>query len=355
MNEFDPKEDDIKKDEIEVCPSGYIPVELSTEGKVGAPKKFYIRNFDTTDLIDLALAEDEELPGKVIKMLNHLIYGDIDIKTFHEQEVIELLVTLYQSFYNSVLVDLDFEVTAEDLKKLQESMGGETTPEYQEALQSLKSGEWKPKMDINLDTLEYHDISDTFQKEVYIKDKKTGFEAGFGFPKYGDVVILRNLLRSQFADEDKKYENAKNIIKFRFDAERRIREGENINLSRMPNISAKDREDFKEYESKKGIYGVMAVKALHLVYLDGEDLHDVSLVDRVKLASNPRLDFKMMSKVNKYYESLNIGIKEEVPMINPLTRQQENRRFQFRLMDIFQAIKLYDADEYDINFEPSHK
>ena len=82
-------------------PPGYIKVNLSTKGYLGAPKEFYIRNMSTEDLLSMALTDDEDLPVKTYKMLQSLIYGDdVDIKDFHEAEVIETLVTLYRTFYS---------------------------------------------------------------------------------------------------------------------------------------------------------------------------------------------------------------------------------------------------------------
>lgn len=340
----------------EDIPSGYIPIELSTQGLVGAPARFHTRNFDTSDLMNLALSEDEELPEKVAKMLDNLILEkDVSVMKFHEQEVIEYLVRLYQAYYSTVLKEVDFPWNEEDLKTLKQSLGA-TSAEYETQAADLKSGRWAPKTDVDLSLVETYDLdASTFKKEVYITEKKTGLQVGFSFPRYGDIVILRNFLLKEYRDRDKQFAAIKETLKFRQDAENRMRQGEDISYSRLPNVPELEKEKYKEYAIEKSVFGVMAIKALHLVYFDGQDLHDVPLKDRIALAQDPRLDYSMMKKVNDYFDKLNVGLKKEVTMRNPFTQKFEPRRYSFRLVDLLQAIKLYESDEYDIDFEPTHK
>lgn len=339
----------------EDIPNGYIPIELSTQGLVGAPARFHTRNFDTSDLMNLALSEDEELPEKVAKMLDNLILEkNVSVMQFHEQEVIEYLVRLYQAYYSTVLKEVDFPWGDKDLEFLKTNLG--VGSEYETQVADLRSGRWVPKTDIDLALVETYDIDkDTFKKDVYVKDKKSGFQAGFSFPRYGDIVILRNFLLKEFRDRDKQFAAVKETLKFRRDAEDRMRRGEDIAYSRLPSIPEAEKEKFREYEVEKSMFGVMAIKALHLVYFAGEDLRETPLRERMTLAQDPRLDYKMMKTVNDYFDKINIGLKKDVQMRNPFTQKFESRRYSFRLVDLLQAIKLYESDEYDIDFEPSHQ
>jgi hypothetical protein len=339
----------------EDIPNGYISIELSTHGLVGAPARFHTRNFDTSDLMNLALSEDEELPEKVAKMLDNLILEkDVSVMNFHEQEVIEYLVRLYQAYYSTVLKEVDFPWGDADIEYLKTQLG--TGSEFETQVADLRAGRWAPKTDVDLALVETYDIDKaSFKKEVYIKEKKTDFQAGFSFPRYGDIVILRNFMLKEFRERDKQFAMVKETLKFRRDAEDRMRRGEEVAFSRLPSIPEAEKEKFRDYEVEKSLFGVMAIKALHLVYFDGQDLRDTPLKDRMALAQDPRLDYKMMKTVNDYFDKLNIGLKKEVKMRNPFTQKFESRRYSFRLVDLLQAIKLYESDEYDINFEPSHQ
>lgn len=357
----DPKTDDVikKVDAISAgvkeeytIPSGYISVELSTQGLLGAPKRFHVRNFDTADLLNLALSEDEELPEKVAKMLDNLILeDDVSVMDFHEKEVVEFLARLYQAFYSPMLKDVDFQWNEKDLEFLKGSLGN--TSEYEEKVMELKSGKWAPKTDINLGTVETYDLDPDLKTKIFIKDKN-GFKVGFSFPRHGDIIVLRNFIISEYRDRDKQFASIKDVLRFRRDAEERIRRGEDIALARIPNIPEAERERYKMYETEKSIFSALAIKALHLIEFDGEDVSKRPLQERIALAQDPRLDYKMMKTVQNFFDNLKVGIKEKVMMRNPIKGVVEERDYSFRLIDLLQAIKLYESDEYDVTFESSY-
>ena len=340
------------KTEHEV-PSGYISIELSTQGLVGAPKLFHTRNFDTADLMNLALSEDEELPEKVAMMLDNLILEkDVSVMDFHEKEVVEFLVRLYQAFYSNTLKEIDFPWKDDDIEFLKKQYGGDTAVEFQTRYSDLKQGREKPKTDINLATVETYDLdSTTFKTDIFLTEKTTGFKAGFSFPLYGDVVVLRNFLMQEFRQRDKEFASMKEVLKFREDAKKRVREGEDIAFNRIPNIPEAEREKFKQYETEKAIFTIVAIKALHLINFEGNDVSKLSLKERMELAQDPRLDYKMSKVMDEFYKKMHICLKEQVNMKNPLKGVVEARDYSFRLVDILQAVKLYEPDEYSIDFE----
>ena len=332
-------------------PSGYITIELSTQGLVGAPKRFHARNFDTADLMNLALSEDEELPEKVAMMLDNLILEkDVTVMDFHEKEVIEFLVRLYQAFYSNTLKEIDFPWGEDDITYLKQQYGD--TTEFQTRYSDLKQGREKPKTDVSLASVETYDLDPaTFKTDLIITSNKSGLRVGFSFPRYGDVVVLRNFIMQEFRQRDKEFATIKEVLKFREDAKKRVREGEDIPFNRIPNIPEIERDKYKVYETEKAIFTVVAIKALHLISFDGVDLSGVSLKDRMEVAKDPRLDYKISKMMDEYYKKINLGLKPQVSMKNPLKGVVELRDYSFRLVDILQAIKLYESDEYSVDFE----
>jgi hypothetical protein len=339
--------------QVAAVPSGYITIELSTQGLVGAPARFHIRNFDTTDLMNLALSEDEDLPEKVARMLDNLILEkDVSVLNFHEKEVAELLVRLYQAFYSNTLKDVDFPWGDEDIEFLKKQYGGDTSAEFQTRYADLRQGREKPKTDINLAAVETYDLDpNTFKTNLNIT-KNDGFKVSFSFPRYGDVVVLRNFILQEFRQRDKEFSAIKEILKFREDAKKRIRDGEWIDLNRIPSIPEFEKEKYKVYETEKAGFTVGAIKALHLISFDGQDVSQMPLKDKLILARDPRLDYNVSKMMDKHYkEKLQLGLKEQVSMKNPLKGVVELRDYSFRLVDILQAIKLYEPDEYSVDFE----
>ena len=70
----------------EDIPSYYVKINLSTEGKVGAPKEFHIKNFSTRDIMELALTEEKDIPEKLLHILQSLIYEKNLMQTFMNQK-----------------------------------------------------------------------------------------------------------------------------------------------------------------------------------------------------------------------------------------------------------------------------
>jgi len=346
---------DVKLSQQTTPPPGYIPVELSTKGFVGAPKLFHIRNFDTADLVGLALTDEDRLPIIVSEMLDGLIWEkDVSVSTFHEKEVVETIVRLYQAFYSDVLKDVEFPWNEEDIDALKNKLGD--SDETRAQIQDLRTRKWIPRVDIQLSKdVNTFDINpDELKKELYLKDK-TGFTVGFSYPRYGDILTLREFMKEAYKDTDQQFASLKNTLKFRQDAEERMRQGENIVMSRIPNVPDFEKDKYIQYESEKQKFGIQAIKALHLVYYEGQDVRNLPLAERTTLvASDFRIDYRMTKAVNEYFSNWKIGLKPEIEMANPLKGVVESRKYSFRLVDLLQAIKLYDTTEYDYDFEPPH-
>ena len=340
------------KEEYEI-PSGYIPIELSTHGLLGAPKRFHTRNFDTSDLLNLALSEDDELPEKVAKMLDNLILEEeVSAMNFHEKEVVEYLARLYQAFFANTLKDIEFPWDDTDLEFLETKYGGRDSAAAKERINDLKVRRWVPKIDIDLSKVETYDLDPaTFKTKIFLTDKATGFKAGFSYPRYGDVVVLRNFLLQVFREQDKQYSNIRDVLKFRRDAQERILKGEEISLARLPNIPDVEKDKYRQYETEKSIFSAVAIKALHLIQFDGKDVSKAPLKDRIELAKDPRVDYKMMKTVNEFYDTMKIGLKEDILMVNPIKGVEEARKYSFRLIDLLQAARMAGNTQFDIEFE----
>jgi hypothetical protein len=210
-------------EQIENVPDGYIEAKLSTLGKVGAPVSFYIRNFSPEDIANLGLSDDHDLPIRVLKVMDSLIWNPqdskkkISVKDFHEKEVIETLLLIYETFYTEVFPNQTWELTEEDDKFLKEQCGGDTDS-YREKIRSLENGEWKPTFDLNIaKDLDYYDITD---KEIFkvarISRDYNGkpFTASFSMPKYGDFLKLKYFIDDMYRKEDAKFARIGEIIQF---------------------------------------------------------------------------------------------------------------------------------------------
>jgi len=335
----------------EDIPSGYIAVELSTHGKYGAPSLFHVRNFDTSDLINLALSDDADLPIKVSKMLNGLILEEgVRVDDFHEKEVIETLIAIYKTFYSGVMKDVAYRPDDADYEFLAKKCGGKETDAFRAQRRALETGEWKPRFDINLEKIDYYDTPDDVKTSARIV-KRDGFAVRFSYPRYGDVVLLRDFIDRIYREEDKRFSSLNGVLKFRREQEDRITKGENVAYASLPTITDFDKKRVKEYETEKAIFTLNAVKALHLLEFDGKDVSKLSLEERIELAKDPRLDYSTFNEVSKFFETMKLGAKEEITVYNPIQERVMKRNFTFQLVDVLSAIRDTRPDGATISFE----
>jgi hypothetical protein len=323
------------------CPQGYIEVRLSSCGKIGAPSVFHVKNFSVEQVMELNLTEQNERPIKLIKILQDLIYEkDVDIKKFHQKEVVELLLLMYECFYTEIFVNQTWTPTEEDWEFLKKESGGEDTDEYRRKKRALETGTWKPVFDINISKdIHYYEINPNIKVNAKI-EKQYGnkkFTATFALPKFGDIITLKSFVESMYREKDKQFARITETLKFRKESEEKLRRGENINIAAIPTIPKAEEDKLKEYETEKSLFIFRASIALYLIEFDGEDISDVPLEKRLSLAQDPRIDFSTFQAVQEHFDKLEFGMKEEITALDPIMNKIVTRKYPFRLDDILSS------------------
>lgn len=360
-----------KKDEADVVssvtnpiPAGYMTVELSTKGEFGAPKVFHVRNFKTEDLVKLSLEDEDKVQIRVAEMLQDLIWEDkseCDILKFHEKEVIETLLLLYKRFYQSKLKGLQWELTDEDKELIAQEEGGKDTDSYRRRIAAIERGDEKKFFDIDLSKVKFYDVPEDVGAEALVrgKDPETGKEYTviYGYPRYGDAIILRQFLLNlpKFKDGEKRFASIRENVKFRQRMEERWRNGENIPLEKIPRYTDKDLEAFNEYEMEKAVFATKAVKALHLVEIDGQNIADLPLDKKLDYADDPRLDHSTFEQINKIYDSMKIGPVEDIEVVDPYLNKVTKIHYTFRVFTILQALRDNKSNGTTIEFIKRNK
>ena len=341
------------KNEIEV-PAGYIKIELSTKGKVGAPAVFHMRNFTTEDLMDLALTDEQEIPIQVVKKMQEIIWEPeevCDVKKFHEKEVTEALFILYKTFYSSMLPEVDWELTDEDKEYLAEKNGGKESLEYKQKLAAYESGEWKEKWTINLDNIKTYDIPDKFKTVAHIEKKVSKFNYDYSLPKYGDVLILRQFIDTIYKEKDKKFATTKENIIRKHQLDQDFRAGKiGYNGSKIY-IPENELKEFNEYEREKTVFATKCLKALHLEKVNGEDVSNLSLQKRLEIIEGPEFDHASFRQASEGLNNLKFGLIEDIDGFDPILRKQVKVHYTFRVPTLLQAIRDNDSDQTVITFE----
>ena len=331
-------------------PPGYIEVRLSSKGKYGAPPVFHIRNFSVEDLVHLAVSNDEDLAQRTIEFLNGVIWEDIDVSDFHKKELIETLLILYTQYFNGqALTNLDWEATDEDKEYLIKKYG---EVQGQNQIDSLDSGEWKPKYDIDLRQLQYYDEDpESFKTQARISGRD-GFTCVYSWPRYGDIVKVQKYANIIFKEQDKQFERLEGIIKRRQEAEAEFKKGRNIDLSRVGDATKEEKQKVKDYEEQKLNFMTICMRAIQLKEIRGIDISEMELSERIKYAQDPQLDFATYKAIQKAFnDEVKIGPKPTFKVLDPIKEEYVSRDVDFPIYDIISAIRDSDPVGVTIHFE----
>jgi hypothetical protein len=336
------------------CPEGFIEVRLSTLGKIGAPPVFHIRNFSTEDVMNINLTEQTERPIKLIKILQGLIYEkDVDIKRFHQKEIIEVLLLMYECFFTDVFPNQTWAPTDEDWDFIAEQSGGKDTDEFKRKERALRTGQWKPVFDINIaKDIKYFEMNPDIKINAQISKKygNKNFTCTFSLPRFGDIVTLRSFVDTMYREKDKQFAAITETLKFRKDMEARLAQGENIDIRKIPNIPKAEEDKLREYETEKSLFIFRATIAMYLIEFDGENIADVPLEKKLALAQDPRLDFSTFQLVQEHFDKLEFGMKEEITVLDPIMNKVVTRKHPFRLDDILSSFGSAKPAEATVSF-----
>lgn len=360
-NNIEDRDEDLQENEkIEkavkeqtAIPSAYIPIELSTKGEFGAPELFHIRNMSTAELLDLTATAVDDMPTYVVELLQKLIYEDnVDIKNFHEKEVVETLFLLYRSYYSTVWTGLPWKMLDEDYEFLEKQCGGKTD-EYFKKIDALKTGKWKPTFDLDLSSIHFYDVMKAEGPTAEIS-KPNGFTCEFGFPRYGDSVFLKKFVQEKFKEEDKRFANLRDQILTRNKQKEEYEAGERL---RPPSVYIPEAEEkmYNEYEKRKLIFSSKALLAVSLKKIRGEDVSEMDFSKKILLVDDPDLDHTVFGPIVETYKNIKIGINDKFLVKDPITFKPVEITFPFRIFDILQAMSDHKSDTTTVVFKRKNK
>ena len=330
-----------KKKEMSI-PLSYLPIKLSTNGKLGVPEVVYCRNFNTEDILTLSMLTNTIIPERMIAVINSFIYGDVNVANWPDKSIIELLVLMYINFFTPMLPQIAFPWNDEDIAWLEERK--ET-----KKIDALKKGIWVPRIDLDLRTLDIHQLDSHIQDTIVIKKKDgKGFNGTFlAYPKYGDALILQQMVKDRFEEEEKKYISLELLI----NSYSRYIESDK-DTSELPPIDPNLYVSWQEFLVKKNVFIADATLAYYLQKIGTEDVSSYPIEKKIKLIKDPSFDdINISKKLSKHFGTLDFGISPNVKVHNPITGEEVTRGFQFRVDDILQALQSFDPDGYDISYD----
>lgn len=327
-------------------PPGYIEVSLSTKGLLGAPKSFHIRNFKMKEILALSMTDPANLPARLISILDGMVYEDVDVASWHEKEVEELMVYLFMTFYRSVIDDLPYPLEASDLEAVKARPNGEAM------LRDIEEGRYVPRTTLDIaNDVDTYDLPNTFDPHVTITNRKTGFHVTFGYIKYGDQVVIRRWIESLFGEEERSFASVKARLEHNRGVMQRFKD-EPEKIEGLQPVDPMEESAYQDFLIRKLQTITEAAHIVSITDYDGQDVSGLDIDEKYGLLSeDARIDAGLIKKLAVRQAKMAFGLKPEVSMRNPITGEVVKRPFSFRIPSLVQAMQLSGCDEYDDGFD----
>jgi hypothetical protein len=309
----------------DTVPAGYIKIKLSTNGAFGGPKVVHARNFSTEMIVQLSMEHEKNLANATINLMQNLIYEDIDVKTLMAGEVMEILLSIYSSFWGTTLKGIPYPYTEEEVDYLEKER-----EELYEKFMDNKAP-WTPSIDINIKDIKIKALPEGTKTHPRMALKPSG-SVKFRLPSIGDTLIIKEHIDKRFGSRQFKL---KKLLK-QYEERRESMTEEEVN-------------EVESFLGEQLLFSTQLSKALLLFELDGKELETVD--EKLEASKDPRIDSLIMKKFDKAIEVFKYSIQPEMVVKSPMTGKKVERRFSFRIDDIIQAVQLYDVGEDDFTFE----
>lgn len=327
---------------ISDIPAGYLEVRLSTKGKLGAPDVLHVRNFKVSEIITLSMSDNRELPIRLVEILNNAIYEEVDVSRWHEKEIEELMLYIFMTFYRETLEDIPFPYNEEDIEFLSKEKDGE------DKVKDLTSGKWVPRVSINIpEQVETYDITEKFNPRITVTNKKTGFYVTFDYIKYGDQIVIKEWMDSFFAEEEAKFEKIKKSLEYNRGVLNQLSGNPEV-IDKLIPIDKEEEEAYKNYLLKRAEVITDISQIISIVDFNGEDVSNLSVGQKYeRLSDEACIDYGLINSLTIKQSKQKFGIKPEVSMKDPITKEVVKRPISFRISTFLQAMQLSGNDNYD--------
>lgn len=301
-------------------PYGYIELNLSSKGKLSAPRTIHLRNYNSADVLELASKSEDALLESSIHVLSNLILEKVDVSLFTEKEVMEIYLSLYANWWGDSLKEMVYPMTKEDEEAL------ENKPEL---LKRYKEGSWYPTVDIPISKIEVKELAEEFKEPLVFKSKTQDLTLSLRISRLQDGITAKKYVREKYLSEEYKFKTF----------EKKLAREEITGYDKS--IGETEREEYNNYLMNKSFDLIKALQACLIV-------DDISFEEKISIVET--LDSKLWLQYNNFIKKYPFGICEDIEVISPITDKPEIRRFQFRPLDFFPTDDEKNLNEYDISF-----
>lgn len=300
----------------------YIPVYISSAPLFGVPKVVYIRMFSVEDMMLLSMVMDNEIifTRYLIQILNNNLFQDekksIDVSTWHEKQVQELLLHVLINFSNPLHEGTPYILDEEDEAFLKET--DEAT------YKAYKNGEKEFTTTVDFRQAKTFSRSEIQATLTY---KHKDMEVVFYIPVIRDTVLLNTFIQEYLYKINQRY---------------------NVLVSKSEHgdeITFEESEFMKEAVLEKAFITTKMTKTFFVkkviqnnIVLYEEETMPLTAQEFKKkydLMEHISIPLEVFNSYSDTIEGLEIGINPLMKVISPITGKTVERRYSFRVKDFF--------------------
>lgn len=319
-------QENVETKKKEIVPANYIPVKLSSLGKLSVPKVIHVRNYSGEETLKLSTMNEDNSLQLLTDVIQSLIFEDVDVGMMNENEVEELMLNIYVNWWNTQL-DYPYEYTEEELKNIDE-----------ERADNVRSGGEIPKVQINISEIKTTPIMSEFKEPIIISH--AGIKYYFRLSRVQDMLNAKNFVMDKYIEEENKFSQIKKALEYNAQIE-------DNNVATPKKINPQELRAYREYLTRRA--------------LDFEKISQMSKVtkfgnveintDEDKLNYYKEIPSDIWVKLNDVIDkSIQFGVNPELSVKSPLTGEEVIRRFQFQVLDFIPTLELPDSSEYTVVF-----
>lgn len=287
----------------------YIKIKLDSLGLLDAPEVLHVRNYTMDDALEMSLASQENALETMIAVIGRMIKEEgFNPAYLHEDEMREILLTVYASFWSSE-IPLPFPFTDEELEAM--------SPED---LQKVEDGFYKAQVDIR--KIKTTPLREDFKEPIKISIK--GQDVYFRLSRIKDALEAKSHVEKMFLKEERKLSD----------------------LISKENKTPEEQRTIDDFERRKTRELMRAIQAAVLVRVGSKNLE--TLQDKLKYYQQVSIPF--WKAYGDITDKVKFGINPDVEVIHPITKETVIRRFQFRFLDFISALDLQGDSDYSFSF-----
>lgn len=278
--------------------ANYVPIKLSSIGKLGLPPVIHVRDYSYSDALKLATANtSSDLAKAITEVINNITQEDIDLSKLTSQDVLEILMTIQGTWYSPIM---EFSYYIDE---------------------DLPSDRLDEKENISKTSIPINSI----QTKSFPSDKKVpievsmdnGFKAEIDIPRFYNEVIVNEYIDMKYAEIDNKMDNISNKIR------------NNTN-------TIDEYKEYMKYEEQKNSDIIKATQAIQILRVNGVELK--TLDERFKALEE--FPLRAWGAVTSYIQNtLSFGVVPEVTFNCTVTGKTITRRFPFRVVDFLPTME----------------